>query len=177
MAGRYRGNRNIFQQQTNFLSSSLFGHSKMSEGEESEAVDTCSCCASCGIAEVDDIKLKDCDDCDLVKYCGDGCRENHKAEHEEECKQQAAELRDELLFKQPKSTHMGDCPICCLPIPLDMAKSAMMPCCSKWNCEGCAYAMPKESMNRGVHRNVHSVANLRPKMRKNMTNITRKEWR
>ena len=39
----------------------------MSEGEESEAVVTCSCCASCGIAEIDDIKLKDCDDCDLVK--------------------------------------------------------------------------------------------------------------
>ena len=35
--------------------------------EENEAVDT-SCCASCGIAEIDDIKLKDCDGCDLVKY-------------------------------------------------------------------------------------------------------------
>ena len=25
------------------------------------------CCASCGIAELDEIKLKECDDCDLVK--------------------------------------------------------------------------------------------------------------
>ena len=25
------------------------------------------CCASCGIAEVDNVKLKQCDDCDLVR--------------------------------------------------------------------------------------------------------------
>ena len=34
-------------------------------------VATDSCCASCGIAEVDEIKLKKCDDCDLVKYCSE----------------------------------------------------------------------------------------------------------
>ena len=39
-----------------------------------EAVDIC--CPSCGIAEVDDIKLKDCDDCDLVKYCSDKCQQD-----------------------------------------------------------------------------------------------------
>ena len=32
-------------------------------------------CASCGIAEVDDIKLKDCSACDLVRYCSDDCQE------------------------------------------------------------------------------------------------------
>ena len=63
------------------------------------------CCAACGIAEIDDIKLKECDGCDLVKYCGDECRRDHKLVHEEECKKRAAELRDELLFKQPESTH------------------------------------------------------------------------
>ena len=36
----------------------------MSDDDASEV----GCCASCGIAEVDDINLKDCDDCDLVKY-------------------------------------------------------------------------------------------------------------
>ena len=30
-----------------------------------------SCCASCGIAEVDNVKLKECDDCDLAPYCSD----------------------------------------------------------------------------------------------------------
>eukprot|EP00985_Skeletonema_marinoi_P030768 scaffold33795_cov79-Skeletonema_marinoi.AAC.1 len=54
------------------------------------------CCASCGIAEVDDIKLKECDDCDLVRYCSDKCQEDHRPNHEAICKERAAELRDEL---------------------------------------------------------------------------------
>ena len=41
-------------------------------------------CANCGIAEVDEIKLDECTDCDLVKYCGDKCRDEHREEHEEE---------------------------------------------------------------------------------------------
>ena len=84
-----------------------------------------SCCACCGIAEIDDIQLVPCDDCDLVKYCGDDCQELHRSEHAGKCKMRAAELRAELLFKQPESTHMGDCPICSLPLPLDGSKSGM----------------------------------------------------
>ena len=99
-----------------------------------------SCCASCGIAEVDDVKLVPCDGCDLVKYCGDECQRDHKSQHEEECKKRAAELRDELLFKQPKSTHMGECPICVIPLPIDPQKCAMWACCSKLICRGCAHA-------------------------------------
>ena len=98
--------------------------------EEKEAVNT-SCCASCGIAEIDDIKLNDCDGCDLVKYCSDACRELHRPEHAGKCRKRAAELRDELLFKQPENHHFGDCPICCLPLSLDMTKSATNTCCSK----------------------------------------------
>ena len=98
------------------------------------------CCASCGIAEVDDIKLKECADCDLVLYCSDECQKNHKSQHKEDCKKRAAELRDELLFKQPESSHRGDCPICCLPLQLDRSKSTMMTCCSKSICNGCNYA-------------------------------------
>ena len=115
----------------------------MREGEENEeAVGTSSssCCASCGIAEVDDIKLKDCDGCDLVRYCSDECREDHSSEHEEDCKKRAAELRDELLFKQPEGSHLGDCPICSLPLPLDNMKCTMYYCCSKVVCKGCEYA-------------------------------------
>jgi TPR repeat protein len=51
-----------------------------------------------------------------------------------------AELRDELLFKQPESSWLGDCPICCLPLPLDSQKSALMGCCSKTICKGCSHA-------------------------------------
>ena len=106
--------------------------------ENSNEVDT-SCCASCGIAEVDDIKLKDCDDCDLVRYCSDDCQNNHKSQHEEECKKRAAELRDKSLFKQPESNHWGECPICCLPMSLDNSKSLINECCGEFICSGCAF--------------------------------------
>ena len=99
------------------------------------------CCAACGISEIDDVKLVPCDGCDLVKYCGDECQRNHATEHEEECKQRAAELRDDLLFKQPEGTHMGDdCPICSLPMPIDIKKSTIYNCCSKLICNGCRHA-------------------------------------
>ena len=104
------------------------------------------CCASCGIVEIDDIKLVPCDGCDLVRYCRDECRENHKSEHEEDCKNRGAELRDELLFKQPESSHLGDCPICSLPLPPDPSKSSMYNCCSKVICKGCVYANAKREI-------------------------------
>eukprot|EP00985_Skeletonema_marinoi_P022217 scaffold14081_cov66-Skeletonema_marinoi.AAC.1 len=56
--------------------------------------DASRCCASCGIAEVDELKLTECTDCDLVKYCSDACQHDHKLQHEEACKKRAAELRD-----------------------------------------------------------------------------------
>ena len=178
------------------------------------------CCASCGIAEVDEIKLKECDDCDLVQYCSDNCQKNHLPQHKKECKKRAAELRDELffqppesiasylgldesieflkecyahgeireedlaaalrayqaavdamkspqseeaeiaelnseqvvelsdeqkhrdeiLFKQPESSHMGDCPICLLPLSLNHDGSAKQSCCGKLICRGCSQA-------------------------------------
>jgi tetratricopeptide (TPR) repeat protein len=54
-----------------------------------------------------------------------------------------AELRDELLFKQPESSSFGDCPICCLPLPLDAQKYGFMGCCNKTICDGCNYANQK----------------------------------
>ena len=110
----------------------------MSTATESESENVS--CASCGIAGVDDIKLKDCDDCDLVKYCSDECQRDHRVQHKEECKKRTAELHDELLFKQPESTHRGDCPICCLPLPIDPKKCKMMSCCCKFICNGCGFA-------------------------------------
>jgi len=106
--------------------------------DQTEAADIC--CASCGIAELDDIKLKTCDACDLVKYCSDECQKDHRPQHEAMCKERSAELRAEILFKQPESSHRGDCPICFLPLPLDPKKSSMQSCCSKVVCKGCSYA-------------------------------------
>jgi len=102
-------------------------------------------CASCGVVEIGDIKLKKCDDCDLVRYCSEKCQQDHHPKHEEMCKERAAELRaaelrDEILFRQPGSTHDGDCPICFLPLPFDPSKVGMYSCCSKLICKGCLYA-------------------------------------
>ena len=57
----------------------------------------------------------------------------------------AEELREEILFKQPESSHRGDCPICLLPHPIDVTKTMFQSCCSKTICRGCFIADP--SMN------------------------------
>jgi hypothetical protein len=98
------------------------------------------CCASCGIAEGDDIKLKTCTACKSVRYCGVKCQKEHRPQHKPDCKKRVAELRDEILFKQPESSHLGDCPICCLPLSIDPRKSTLNVCCCKLICNGCDYA-------------------------------------
>ena len=113
---------------------------KMSEDTGAEVS---SCCASCGMEEIDVIKLKECDDCDLARYCSNECQENHKSEHKEACKKREAELRDELLFKQPESSHLGDCPICFFPLSIDRKQSRMLTCCLKYICDGCYHANGK----------------------------------
>jgi len=119
--------------------------------EEAAAADIC--CASCGQAEIDDIKLKKCDDgCDLVKYCSDDCQENHRPQHEEECKKRMAELRDRDLFAMPDGIYLGECPICCLPQPIDPTKSALMACCSQSICNGCAYANQMREIEAGLEQ-------------------------
>jgi hypothetical protein len=73
--------------------------------EAEAAADKLMLCANCGIAQVDDIKLEECDGCDLVKYCSDKCSEEHQEQHEEECKKRKAELHDRKLFTQPENLH------------------------------------------------------------------------
>lgn len=99
-------------------------------------------CASCGIAAVDNVTLKKCP-CNLVKYCSVDCQVNHRPEHKKACKKRLSELRDVVLFRMPDESHLGECPICCLPLPLDASKSIMMPCCSKHICKGCHYTNMK----------------------------------
>jgi len=98
------------------------------------------CCASCGTAEVDDIKLKTCTACKSVRYCSVKCQKEHRPQHKRACKKRAAELHDEILFKQPESSYEGDCPICFLPISFDKTKSTLMSCCSKIICKGCVHS-------------------------------------
>jgi tetratricopeptide (TPR) repeat protein len=104
---------------------------------EEEATDEV--CASCGKAAVDDVKLKKCA-CKLIQYCSVECQRNHRPHHKKLCKKRLAKLRDDDLFTQPDGSHHGECPICCLPLPLDITKSGMTSCCCKMVCKGCCYA-------------------------------------
>ena len=122
----------------------------MSEDNEAELM--MQCCASCGIGEGDDIKLKKCTACYLVRYCSIKCQKDHRPRHKKECKKRAAELKDEILFKQPESSHLGDCPICCLPLPIDPLKSGLYSCCCKIICQGCNYANKKREIEGNLQR-------------------------
>jgi TPR repeat protein len=122
----------------------------MSSEEEAAVAVEDICCACCGKAEVDDVKLKMCGGCDLVKYCSDECLKNHREQHEEECKKRKAELRDRDLFEVPDGSCYGECPICCLPLSLDESKSAFMSCCCQTICNGCGIANQKREFRAGL---------------------------
>ena len=109
-------------------------------------------CASCGTAAVDDVTLKKCA-CNLVKYCSVDCQKNDRSRHKKACRKRLTELHDKQLFTQPDGCHWGECPICCLPLPIDMSKSTMMACCCKIICNGCDYANGKRETEEGLeHR-------------------------
>mmetsp|Transcript_19262 Transcript_19262/g.33059 ORF Transcript_19262/g.33059 Transcript_19262/m.33059 type:complete len:314 (-) Transcript_19262:524-1465(-) len=114
---------------------------------ENEKVPPCEACASCGIRGGDNVKLKRCTACKLVHYCSVACQKENRPQHKRACKRRAAELRDELLFRQPESTLMGDCLLCCLPLPLDPRKSFQVMCCSKCFCIGCEYSLRCKAKN------------------------------
>ena len=119
------------------------------EAEEAAVAAGLMCCASCGKAEVDEVKLKKCA-CGLVKYCSVDCQKNHREQHKKECKKRMAELRDGDLFTQPDENYLGECPLCCLPLPIDPAKSTFMGCCSKTICNGCNLANKKREHEAGL---------------------------
>jgi tetratricopeptide (TPR) repeat protein len=94
-------------------------------------------CANCGKAEEFEAKLKTCNACKLVKYCGRDCQIAHRPQHKNACKRRAAELRDEALFMQPPKR--DDCPICFLLLPEMPTGKAFRACCGKRICMGCAH--------------------------------------
>ena len=77
-------------------------------------------CAECGEGGAG---LKMCNACKHVKYCSVACQRGHWPSHKKECKQRAAKLHDESLFKQPLPK--DDCPICFLPMPFAYQKVAV----------------------------------------------------
>ena len=131
---------------------------------EAETIDDTSMCASCGVAEGGDIKLRNCTACHLVRYCGVKCQKEHKPQHKRACKKRAAELRDEILFKQPESSHMGDCPICCLPLSIGNNKtSTLMTCCSNMICIGCSYTNAMREIRGSLDQRCPFCRHLMPK--------------
>ena len=110
-------------------------------------------CASCGKAAVDNIKLKNCTACKLVKYCSVECQKNHRPQHKKACKKRAAEIRDDKLFTQPDICNFGEYPICCLPHSVDAKKSGLYSCCCKRVCNGCAYTNKKREAEQGLGLN------------------------
>ena len=126
---------------------------------------TTHCCAECG--KEGGASLKTCKSCMLVRYCNADCQRNHWPKHKKECKERAAELRDEALFKDPPAKE--DCPICFLPMPVNWIACMTLPpatitsvpikdlaiandgvanvasetyysCCGKSICGGCIYS-------------------------------------
>jgi tetratricopeptide (TPR) repeat protein len=133
----------------------MIGSSMMSSsnGEVVVGVDNTYLCASCGITESDDVKLKICTACKLTRYCSVACQKLHRPQHKVECRKRAAELRDDQLFTQPDGTHLGECPICLLPQPLNgptHQKSGLMSCCSQLICKGCAHANKLRELEEGL---------------------------
>jgi len=126
------------------------------------------CCAECG--NDGGASLKKCKACMLVSYCNAECQRKHWPSHKMPCKQRAAELREEALFRDPPSKE--DCPICFLPMPAKLICCVSLPpatissvpindfamanealaeketahfysCCGKSICGGCVHSFQK----------------------------------
>ena len=135
----------------------------MSAVDVERAADTMMGCASCGKSDVDEVTLKICTACKLVKYCSVECQKNHRSQHKKACKKRAAEIRDDELLKQPDESHLGECPICCLPLPLDVSKWTMNSCCCKRICNGCDHANQKRETLQGLDPKCPYCRELMPK--------------
>ena len=96
-------------------------------------------CANCGKGEEKSDDLKACTACKLVKYCNRNCQIAHRPQHKKACKKRAAELYDAALFEEHAPPE--ECPICFLPLPLNMSESSFESCCGKNICMGCIYTM------------------------------------
>ncbi|EJK57315.1 hypothetical protein THAOC_22657 [Thalassiosira oceanica] len=99
-------------------------------------------CANCGKHGSDVVKLRNCNACRLVKYCGVDCQRAHRKRHKRACKQRAAELEDEQLYSRGHERPEEDfCSICTLPIRLPVDDhSGFSTCCMQQICTGCIFA-------------------------------------
>ena len=101
---------------------------------------TTNTCASCGKDEESSGDLKACTACKMVKYCNRDCQIAHRPQHKKACRKRAAELHEELLFRE---NSRQECPICMLPLPLYDNHTGInfYSCCGKNICIGCIDVM------------------------------------
>ena len=120
------------------------------EKTRDELVSIDEACANCGKRGGGAVKLKNCNACHLVKYCGVECQKAHRKQHKVACKMRAAELKDDLLYSQGHERPEEDfCPICTLPIPLGSVNGLSVffnTCCTKMICAGRELAAQKRGM-------------------------------
>ena len=135
--------------------------------EEAEKV-----CANCDKAAADGIKLKVCTACKFVRYCSVDCQKSHWPLHKKACKKRVRDMRDNQLFSQPEMSHLGECPICCLPHSIDQTKLTMNTCCCKFICNGCDYASTLRDVKEGLEQRCPTVERLRHIRMKNVNRIT-----
>ena len=91
--------------------------------------------------------MNTCNRCKMAVYCNAVCKKKHKSKHKKKCDGRVAELHDEKLFRVPPPRE--DCPICFLPLPLDVGQTEFKSCCGKIICSGCIYAMAMEDIKKG----------------------------
>jgi len=53
-------------------------------------------------------------------------------------------------MQQPDGTHLGECPLCFLSMPIDLGKSIFWTCCSETICNGCIHANYMSNINDKV---------------------------
>ena len=119
---------------TGALSSlNIWSNDELNNNEENKTI-----CAACGKEGGED-SMNTCNKCDLVVYCNASCKKKHRSKHKKKCEKRVAELFDEKLFQEP--TPCEECPICFLPMPLNLSQSAFESCCGKLICIGCSHSM------------------------------------
>ena len=108
-------------------------------------------CANCG-KEGSDV-TNTCNKCKSVMYCNAACKKKHRHKHKKDCEEhlrlaaeRAAELHDELLFKQPPPNE--DCHICFLQMPSLTTGWRYHTCCGKTICSGCCYANARMDLKK-----------------------------
>jgi len=87
------------------------------------------CCASCG--KTGD-GPKRCTACRSVWYCGVQCQIDHRKAHKKECKRIKKEIE---LWKPHPPTK--ECPVCLVPLPLQLNRATYWPCCGQMVCCAC----------------------------------------